>query len=172
MSFRQFYFMPIILRQIKSTDNVPLTTLIRKVICEFNIDIPVIVDDDPYTDKLFELFQSDNSVYWVVEENGVILGGCGIFPTAGLQEGCAEIVKFYLSSESRGEGIEELLMQVTINTARNLGYKQLYLESFPELKRSVGLYRGLGFKSLKKPLGNSSHHACTIWLLKELQINY
>ncbi|MDD4972063.1 MAG: GNAT family N-acetyltransferase [Paludibacter sp.] len=161
--------MPVILRQIKSTDNALFAALISKEIREFDIDKPIIVYDDPVTDKLFELFQTDNSVYWVVEENGVILGGCGIFPTAGLQEGCAEIVKFYLSSESRGEGIEKLLMQVIINTARNLGYKQLYLESFPELKRSVGLYRGLGFKSLKKPLGNSSHHPSAIWFLKELR---
>jgi len=160
--------MPVILRQIQSTDNVPLAELIRSVFHEFNIVKVGTVYTDPTTDKLFELFQTEKSAYWVVEENGVVLGGCGVYPTNGLPLGCAELVKFYLSTESRGEGIGKLLTQVTINTARNLGYNQLYLESFPELQRAVGMYSGLGFKLLDEPLGNSGHHACTIWMVKEL----
>ena len=160
--------MPVILRQIQSTDNVPLAELIRSVFHEFNIDKPGTVYTDPTTDKLFELFQTENSAYWVAEENGVILGGCGVFPTKNLPKGCAELVKFYLSQGSRGEGIGKLLMQVIINTAKNLGYNQLYLESFPELQKAVGMYSGLGFKLLDEPLGNSGHHACTIWMVKKL----
>lgn len=160
--------MPVILRQIKETDNEPLAKLIRNVFREFNIDKPGTVYDDPTTDKLFELFQTEKSAYWVAEENGVIIGGCGIFPTEQLPEGCAELVKFYLSSGSRGEGIGKLLMQVNINTAKNFGYTQLYLESFPELNRAIGLYSSLGFELLNEPMGNSGHHACTIWMLKEL----
>ena len=165
---RQFYFMPVILRQIQEKDNVPLAELIRKVFREFSIDKPGTVYTDPTTDTLFELFETEKSSYWVAEENGKLLGGCGIFPTNGLPNGCAELVKFYLSADSRGEGIGKLLMQVSINTARSLGYKQLYLESFPELQRAVGMYSSLGFNLLDQPLGNSGHHACTIWMLKEL----
>ena len=44
----------------------------------------------------------------------------------------------------------------------------LTLESFPELQRAVGMYSSLGFNLLDEPLGNSRHHACTIWMLKEL----
>jgi len=160
--------MPVILRQIEEKDNVPLAELIRSVFREFNIDKPGTVYTDPTTDKLFELFQTENSAYWVAEENGVILGGCGIFPTEDLPAGCAELVKFYLAAGSRGEGIGKLLMQVSINTAKNMGYNELYLESFPELQRAVGLYSSLGFNLLDEPMGNSGHHACSIWMLKEL----
>jgi len=163
--------MPVILRQIEKKDNAPLAKLIRKVFREFNIDKTGTVYDDPTTDKLFELFQTEKSFYWVAEENGKLLGGCGIFPTTGLPDGCAELVKFYLAEDSRGSGIGKLLMQVNINTAKGHGYKQLYLESFPELQRAIGMYSSLGFKLLNEPLGNSGHHACTIWMLKELQIN-
>jgi putative acetyltransferase len=168
MLFRQFYFMPVILRQIEKKDNAPLAELIRKVFREFSIDKPGTVYDDPTTDALFELFQTEKSSYWVAEENGKLLGGCGIFPTNELPGGCAELVKFYLAADSRGEGIGKLLLQVSINTARSLDYTQLYLESFPELQRAVGMYSGLGFHLLDQPLGNSGHHACTIWMLKEL----
>jgi len=160
--------MPVILRQIEEKDNVPLAELIRSVFREFNIDKPGTVYTDSTTDKLFELFQTENSAYWVAEENGVILGGCGIFPTESLPDRCAELVKFYLSAGSRGEGIGKLLMQVSINTAKNMGYSELYLESFPELQRAVGLYGSLGFTLLDEPMGSSGHYACTIWMLKEL----
>jgi putative acetyltransferase len=160
--------MPVILRQIEEKDNAPLAELILNVFREFNIDKPGTVYDDLMTDKLFEQFQTEKSAYWVAEENGKLLGGCGIFPTNGLPDGCAELVKFYLAADSRGEGIGKLLMQVNINTARSHDYKQLYLESFPELQRAVGMYSSLGFNLLDAPLGNSGHHACTIWLLKEL----
>lgn len=130
--------------------------------------MPGTVYDDPSTDNLFELFQTKKSAYWVAEENGQLLGGCGIYPTEGLPEGCAELVKFYLSPHARGEGIGRLLMQVSNNTAKSMGYEQLYLESFPQLEGAVSIYLKQGYEYLDAPLGNSGHHACTIWMLKEL----
>jgi len=147
---------------------VPLAELIRSVFREFSIDKPGTVYDDPTTDALFELFQTEKSVYWVAEENSKLLGGCGIYPTNGLPEGCVELVKFYIAPDSRGEGVGQLLLQLNINTAKGFNYSQLYLESFPELARVVGMYSGLGFKQQDQPLGNSGHYACTIWMVKEL----
>jgi putative acetyltransferase len=160
--------MPIIIRHIEKKDNASLAKLIRKVFREFKIDRPGTVYNDPTTDGLFELFQTEKSSYWVAEENGILLGGCGIFPTEELPKDCVELVKFYLAEDSRGTGIGKLLMQVSINTAKGHGYKQLYLESFPELQRAVGMYSSLGFNLLNEPLGKSGHHDCTIWMLKEL----
>jgi putative acetyltransferase len=167
-SFRQFRNMAVIIRQIQKRDNKTLAELIRNVFREFNIDRSGTVYTDPTTDNLYELFQDDLSRYWVAEEDGVLLGGCGIYPTNGLPSDCAELVKYYLSSDARGKGIGKLLLQVNINTARELGYKQLYLESFPELDKAVTIYKRLGFRQINESLGNSGHSACTIWMLKEL----
>ena len=156
------------IRQIQKSDNQTLALLILNVFREFNIDRPGTVYTDQTTDNLYELFQQDLSTYWVAEENGILLGGCGIYPTEGLPEGCAELVKLYLSAESRGKGIGRLLLQVNINTAKKQGYRELYLESFPELDKAVEIYEILGFEQLDKPLGNSGHHACTLWMKKEL----
>ena len=97
--------MSIVYRQIEERDNAELSRLIKKVFEEFGIDIPGTVYTDPTTDTLFELFQTPGSVYWIAEENNILLGGCGIYPTEGLPEGYAELVKLYLSAESRGKGI-------------------------------------------------------------------
>lgn len=160
--------MSVTIRRIEKKDNSILAEIIRKVFREFKIDRPGTVYTDPTTDHLYELFQHPRAEYWVAEEEEILLGGCGIYPTSGLPEGCAELVKFYLSAEARGKGIGNLLMQKSIESAKNSGYRQLYLESFPELGTAVGMYEKAGFKPLKKAMGNSGHYACNIWMLKDL----
>lgn len=156
------------IRPLAPHDNVELAELIRKVFREFGIDRPGTVYTDPTTDQLYELFLLPGSVYWVAEENGTSMGGCGIYPTAGLPEGCAELVKFYVSAVSRGKGVGKLLLEQSIRSARELGYKQLYLESFPELEKAVSMYIREGFRTLNAPMGNSGHTACTMWMSLEL----
>lgn len=160
--------MPLTIRPIQPSDNEPLATLIRQVFREFKIDKPGTVYTDPTTDALYELFQQPGSAYFVAEEDDTIIGGCGVYPTEGLPKGCAELVKFYLSAEARGKGIGNQLMQQSIAVARELGYKQLYLESFPELAKAVSMYEKAGFKPIPHALGNSGHYACNIWMLKDL----
>jgi putative acetyltransferase len=156
------------IRPIEQKDNHKIAELIRNVFREFKIDKPGTVYTDPTTDDLFTLFRCTGSVYWIAEENGIIVGGCGIFPTKGLPEGCAELVKFYVSAACRGKGVGNALMQKSIASAKELGYKQLYLESFPELNKAVSMYLRSGFTYLPHSLGNSEHYACNIWMLKEL----
>ncbi|MDP4210534.1 MAG: GNAT family N-acetyltransferase [Bacteroidota bacterium] len=160
--------MSISIRAIKQADNQQIATLIRTVFREFKIDKPGTVYTDPATDDLFSLFQTPGSAYLIGEENGIILGGCGIYPTPGLPEGCAELVKFYLSANARGQGLGSQLMRQSIDKARTLGYKQLYIESFPELTKAIGMYERAGFKRLPNALGNSGHFACNVWMLKDL----
>ena len=161
--------MSITLRHIVQLDNRQIAEVIRKIFREFNIDKPGTVYTDPTTDDLYSLFRYPGSVYWIAEDGGVIVGGCGIFPTKGLPEACAELVKFYVAAECRGKGVGNMLMQKSIESAKELGYKQLYLESFPELAKAVSMYMRNGFAFLPNPLGNSGHFACNVWMLKDLK---
>jgi len=157
-----------IIRQIEKEDNASLSILIKNVFREFHIDKPGTVYTDPTTDKLYELFQEPGATYWVVEDNKQIVGGCGIYPTPGLPTNCVELVKFYLLKSYRGKGIGKSLLELTDKSAKKLGYTQLYLESFPELESAVSMYEKAGFNRIEKPLGNTGHHACSIWMIKEL----
>jgi putative acetyltransferase len=160
--------MEIIYRPIEEKDNKEIAELIRGVFREFNIQKPGTVYFDPTTDNLYGLFRAPGSEYLIAEENGVIIGGCGLYPTAGLPHGCTELVKFYLSSSNRGKGTGWQLMEKTFESARSKGYKQLYLESLPELSKAISLYERAGFKFINGPLGNSGHFGCNIWMLKDL----
>jgi len=158
----------VVIREIINGDNVLLAELIKDVFQEFAMPKEGTVYSDPNTDRLFELFQTAGSKYWVAEEEGRVLGGCGIYPTEGLPEGCVELVKFYLLPESRGRGIGRALLDKCIETARETGYRQVYLESFPVLEKAVYMYEKAGFRSISGPLGSSGHFACTIWMVKDL----
>lgn len=161
--------MEVVFRKIEKKDNKELAEVIRKVFREFKIDKPGTVYFDPTTDNLYELFNIPGCEYWIAEEGGTIVGGCGVYPTPLLPEGCAELVKLYLSSAHRGRGVGWSLMEKTFDSARKLGYSQLYLESLPELKRALSLYERAGFRYLPSAMGNSGHFGCNIWMLKDLK---
>ena len=158
----------ITIRSIQLSDNPILASIIRVTLEDFDLARPGTVYTDPTTDQLFDLFQTEGSVYFVAEENGVVLGGCGIFPTMGLPVGHAELVKLYLRKEMRGKKLGFELMTRSMDWAVSFGYTHIYLETFAELGSAVGLYKKLGFHDLKGPMGESGHHACEIWMLKKL----
>ncbi|MEH6308023.1 GNAT family N-acetyltransferase [Olivibacter sp. CPCC 100613] len=160
--------MNIEIRTIRETDNLILAQILRYALDEHGIPQQGTVYTDPTTDNLYALFRQPGSVYYVAEENGEVLGGCGIFPTANLPAGYAELVKLYLSDKSRGKGIGKALINRCFEKAINLGYTHLYLESFPEFERAVSMYKKLGFNPIAHALGDSGHYACNVWMVKEL----
>ncbi len=160
--------MNIHIRPIEPTDNRQTAALIRKVLTEFKRNQAGTVFTDPTTDDLYALFKVPGSCYWIAEEDEQVIGGCGIYPTAGLPEGCAELVKFYLDPQARGKGIGKALLEKSFSSAEALGFNQLYLESFPEFTVAISLYEKYGFQHLPASLGNSGHFACNVWMVKDL----
>jgi putative acetyltransferase len=100
--------------------------------------------------------------------NGETAGGGGIFPSSGLPSDTCELVKMYLKNTARGYGIGKLLIEKCIEFATAAGFKNIYIESMPELKKALGIYEKFGFSYLEKPMGNTGHFGCNIWMLKEL----
>lgn len=160
--------MEIIIRKIKKEDNSELAKIIRSCFHDYDVATEGTVYVDPTTDHLFELFQQKNCALFVAVENEKLLGCCGIFPTEGLPDDCAELVKFYLHKDARGKGIGRQLMEASINFAKEAGYKSIYIESLPEFSTAVSIYEKQGFSYLDKPLGNSGHSGCNLWMLKDI----
>lgn len=156
------------IRKVQKPDNKHLSTLIKAVFDEYDAPKVGTVYSDPTTDHLYELFKKPKSVLWVVEEDGEILGCCGVYPTDGLPSGCAELVKFYLMPKARGRKIGTKLMEQNIQSAIDMGYSELYIESLSQFDNAVKMYQKLGFKNLEKPLGETVHTSCNIWMIKKL----
>ncbi|MNR56538.1 hypothetical protein D3C85_1771310 [compost metagenome] len=60
------------------------------------------------------------------------------------------------------------MLEKCFESAKTMGYSQLYLETLPQLAQAVTMYEKAGFKTLDTALGNSGHFTCNIWMLKKL----
>lgn len=145
-----------------------MAKIIRDSLEEFGAAKDGTVYYDATTDALYQLFQKAGAAYFVAENNGVLLGGGGIYPTNGLPQDTCELVKMYIRRDSRGMGLGKSLIGKSLDFAKAIGYKQVYLETMPELKRALDVYAKFGFQYLQAPMGNSGHHGCSLWMLKEV----
>jgi putative acetyltransferase len=158
----------VVIRTIQQSDNKDLAEIVRSVLAEFGANHAGTVYYDPTTDDLFQLFQKEKCIYYVALINDEIVGGGGIFSSAGLPEKTCELVKMYLAKNARGEGLGKLLIGKCIDFAQQNGYKNIYLETMPELKKAMSIYEKFDFYYLKGPMGNTGHFGCDIWMLKDL----
>jgi putative acetyltransferase len=156
------------IRLIEISDNAEIASCIRDVFKEHNIDRPGTAFFDPCLDHMFEHHQKEKSAYYVAFYEGKLVGGAGIFPTDELPADTCELVKMYLVKSARGKGVGKALMEQCIFTAQKNGFKKMYLETLPELNTAIGMYEKFGFKNLQNRLGNSGHHSCGIYMLKEI----
>lgn len=158
----------ITLRKISLNDNAALALIIRSSLAEFGANKPGTVFFDDTTDHLYEMFQEPGSIYFVAELDGKVLGGAGVYTSEGLPAQTCELVKMYLRPEARGRGLGKLLIDKCLEIARGLGYLQVYIETMPELRKAVSIYKKFGFEYLNGPLGNTGHFGCDVWMLKKL----
>lgn len=156
------------IRPVHPSDNKILAKTIRQCFHDFHAPTAGTVYEDPTTDDLYSLFQMEKSALWVAEWSGEVVGCCGVFPSECLPDGCVELVKFYLAADARGKGIGKALMQKSIESARDFGYTNVYIESLPEFSTAVSLYEKSGFTYLDHSLGKSGHPGCNVWMLKEI----
>ena len=157
-----------IIRPIEPGDNYGIANIIRRVLTEYKANKPGTAYFDENLFNLSQVFQTPGSWYWIVEQEGEVVGGGGIYPTEGLPAGYCELVKLYLNESVRGHGIGKKLITLCLQTAAKAGYTHVYLETMPELKLAIPLYERLGFNYIKTPLGNSGHSGCNIWMVKKL----
>ena len=159
----------ITIRPIEQKDNAALANIIRSTLKEFGANHPGTVYYDESTDRLSTLFNVKGSAYFVAEQNGLILGGAGIYPTTGLPDDTCELVKMYLLPQARGKGLGITLLNKCMDFACTNGYQNIYLESMPELATAVKLYEKMGFRRLTSPMGQTGHHGCGIWMILNLE---
>lgn len=157
-----------IIRKVAQKDNKELELIIKNTIVEFGLPKTGTAYEDTDTLAMFEAYQKENEVYFVIEINHEIIAGGGIKALANSNGKTCELQKMYMLPKARGKGFGKKLFNKCLQAAKELGYKQCYLESDPRMKSAINLYEKNGFKHLEQPLGCTGHTACGIWMLKDL----
>ena len=156
------------IREISKTDNAALGEIIRSVLMEYDAHHGGTAFDDPELDHMFEAYQNEGSIYFVAEVNGSLVGGAGIKRLDGNLEGYCELQKMYLLPQTRGLGVGKTLMEKCLKFAKEAGYEHCYLETLGSMEGAQLLYRKFGFEVIDRPLGDTGHFGCNVWMLKKL----
>ena len=159
----------IVIREIEQADNAQIEQVIRNCFPENNLPLEGTAYADPETKQMFEAYRNTNETYFIVADSKTIYGGAGIKPLPGLEATVCELQKMYFSPEVRGLGFGKKLFQTCLDEAKRLGYKQVYIETIEQLEAAVHIYETFGFKYLDRPMGNTGHFSCGIWMVKDVQ---
>lgn len=154
-----------IIRKINKKDNAKIEEIIKSTFIEYELPRIGTAYQDKETTKMFQAYQNENDVYFVIEEDGEVVGGAGV---KNLGKEICELQKMYFDKTIRGKGYGKLLITKCLETAKELGDKKCYLETISTLQAAIHIYEKHGFKHLKKPLGNTDHYSCDTWMIKEL----
>jgi putative acetyltransferase len=157
-----------IIREIEPKDNLKIASVIRNVFEELDAPKVGTAYADLHLNTLFEVYQDDNEIYFVVEMDETILGGCGIGNLVKAEFKICELQKMYLAKEARGKGIAKALMQKCLAFAKQVGYDKCYIETLPFMKDAQKLYVKSGFNYIDGPIGATGHNACDVFMIKDL----
>tara|TARA_R100000935_G_C2800178_1_gene150105 strand:+ start:323 stop:811 length:489 start_codon:yes stop_codon:yes gene_type:complete len=156
------------IREIQPKDNQSVAKVVRKVLTEMGVPKVGTAYEDKSLDDMFATYDHDKMEYFVVVEEGEIIGGAGIGPLLNGDESVCELQKMYFLPVARGRGIGAAMMNTCLHYAKAKGYDQCYLETLPYMEDARRLYNRSGFQSLEKPMGDTGHYNCTMWMLKDL----
>ncbi len=157
-----------IIRPIQKEDNQAIAQVIRQVLIEYNVPKVGTAYADPQLDSMFETYITSQSVYFVIENNGQIIGGAGVSRLENEADTICELQKMYFLPEARGIGLGTQMMDKCLQSARDFGYKKCYLETMPNMEDAQKLYQKVGFEYLSEPMGNTGHTSCPVWMIKVL----
>ena len=158
-----------IIRKIEAKDNLEIEQIIKNSLTEFVLPTVGTTFEDKALTMMYETYQGDREVYYVIEIDGKVYGGGGIKSLEDNNENICELQKMYFDPSIRGKGYGKRVFDKCIQAAIDLGYEKCYLESTLNLKAAIHIYENNGFKHLKGPIGNTGHYSCEVWMLKDLK---
>ena len=158
----------IVIREITTADDEQVAKVIRSVLIEFGVPKVGTAYADKALDCMTETYNNLTSAYFVIDFNGKIIGGAGIAQLANFEGKVCELQKMYFLPEARGKGLGKKMMDICLQKAKSFGFEHCYLETLPYMVDARKLYSKVGFVSLDKPMGDTGHYSCNLWMLKDL----
>lgn len=156
------------IRPIAKKDNAAMAKIVRAVLTEFGCTAQGFAIHDPEVNKMFEAYTQPRSIYFVIDDNGKIVGGGGLSSLKGGDADTCELQKFYILPEWRGMGYGQQLLDKSLKAARAFGFKRAYIETTAQMNHAAALYRHAGFTPLNGALGDTGHFSCDRWYAKDL----
>ncbi len=157
-----------IIRLIEKRDNLHIAKVIRSVLEDLNVPKVGTAYADETLDSMYETYQGPYCAYFVLEQEGQILGGAGVAPLANYAGNVCELQKMYFLPEARNRGMGAQMMEFCVAKAREFGFDAIYLETMENMAHAQKLYLKTGFRLIDSPMGDTGHYSCPVHMLKTL----
>jgi putative acetyltransferase len=159
---------PFQIRSIRAEDDAAIAGIIRTVMPEFGATGCGFAINDPEVDWMSRAYAAPRCAYFVVEQEGVVLGGGGIAPLEGGDGSTCELRKMYFLPKARGQGAGAAMMERCLQAARESGFTRCYLETLGGMDAAMKLYERSGFRRIAAPMGATGHGGCNTFYLRPL----
>ncbi len=156
------------IRPITMDDDAAVAAIIRTVMPVYGASGDGFAINDPEVDWMQRAYDAPRSAYFVVEQDGVVTGGCGVAPLEGGDAGTCELRKMYFMPTARGIGAGTAMMSRCLQVARGFGYVRCYLETLVGMDAAMKLYERSGFRRIDEPMGATGHGGCNTFYLLDL----
>ena len=156
-------------RIIQEQDSHILAKILRDNLKAHSLDIPGTVYFDEAVNHLSDYYLANpnkRTYYVVLDDNNTVIGGIGLDELSFMDD-TAELQKLYLTDVAKGSGLSYKLIDLIESTARNMGYKQMYLETHDNLATAIHVYEKCGYKEIERPEA-VVHSSMNRFYLKEL----
>jgi len=133
-------------RSATNDDREQVQSLVFGVLAEFNLE-----PDPDATDADLQNIEANyinrGGVFDVIEdENGKLVGTFGLYP---LDTHTCELRKMYLIPSVRGQGLGKHILRKAVERAKEMGFKEMVLETSSKLVAAIQLYRQFGFQPIQ-----------------------
>jgi GNAT superfamily N-acetyltransferase len=98
-----------------------------------------------FSQEWSSMLRGKGGVY-LAKDDGVPVGVCTLKP---ISEEEVELKRFYVSPAHRGTGVGRLLLEHSLDAAKNYGYRLIRLETFAFMKSAVKMYKAYGFEEVE-----------------------
>jgi len=156
------------IRPIEARDDAAIAAVIRSVMPEFGAGGAGFAIHDTEVDAMSAAYARPRRAYFVVEAGGSVLGGGGVAPLDGADEGTCELRKMYFMPALRGRGAGRALIERCLDAARTHAFARCYIETLTGMDAAQQLYLSSGFHAIDKALGSTGHFGCNRFYLREL----
>lgn len=143
-----------------------LADLIRRSLKAHGLDIPGTAYFDPMLGNLSDYYDYPGREYYVLLNQGVLIGGIGFSEFEGFPS-CCELQKLYLDDSAQGHAHGYDMIRFIEERARESGYKKIYLETHTNLEAAIHVYEKVGYKEIDRP-ESVVHSTMNRFYLKDL----
>ncbi|PKO37433.1 MAG: carbonate dehydratase [Betaproteobacteria bacterium HGW-Betaproteobacteria-6] len=138
--------MPVTLRTLTANDSEALEQ-VRQYFRNYAAWLGVDLSFQNFDQEMASLpgaYAGPQGRLFFAEVDGRPAGCVGVRPLPD-SDGVCEMKRLYVTPEERGHGIGAHLAMAAIKAAKEIGYRKLMLDTLPNMRMAVKLYRELGF---------------------------